>query len=265
MLELSSTPSLTPTPFLPNTPIPPTPSTPTLTFTPTLDPEHVFSGPGPILAPILMYHHVQPAGRGSEYILSVDQFRRQVQWLKEQGYQTVNISELVEAIRFGKVLPRKPIVLTFDDGYMDVYQNAFPILQAAGYTGTMYLIEKTINSGPYINDAVIAELSAAGWEFGDHSATHAFLQNNKNIQDEVCGSRARLIERYGLPFESFAYPYAVKDEGSIQAVKDCGYTSGAGNGSFTIQVEERNFFLSRREVKSYFDMQRFITLVTDIR
>lgn len=260
---ITSSPTLIPTktqtPFLPSTPVP--------SFTPTRipDPNLAFTGPGSVLAPILMYHHVKPSGGGSEYVVSVDQFKRQVQWLKEEGYQTITIADLVEAVRVGKLLPLKPVVLTFDDGFLDVYQNAFPILQEAGYIATMYLIENSINDYGYITDAIIEELSDAGWEFGNHSATHAYLPSSKNMQDEVCGSRARLIEKYSLPFDSFAYPYAAKDEGSIQAAKDCGYTSGAGNGSFTIHVEERIFFLSRREIKSYFDMQRFITTVTDLR
>ncbi len=252
-------PTHTQTPFTPSTPVP----SATPTFTP--DPNLTFSGPGPVLAPVLMYHHVKPYSTDSEYVVSVDQFKRQVQWLKEEGYQTITITDLVEAIRYGKYLPHKPIILTFDDGYLDVYQNAYPILQEAGYTATMYLIENTLNDYGYITDAIIDELSEVGWEFGNHSATHAYLPSSKNMLDEVCGSRARLMEKYKLPFDSFAYPYAAKDESSIQAVKDCGYTSGAGNGSFTIHVEERIFFLSRREIKSYFDMQRFITTVTDAR
>ena len=244
-------PKLTQTPFLPSTPVP------SLTPTHTPDPKLTFTGPGPVLAPVLMYHHVKPYSTDSEYVVSVDQFKRQVEWLQEQGYQTISIADLVEAIQVGKLLPHKPIILTFDDGFLDVYQNAYPILQEAGYTATMYLIEKSINDHGYITDA--------GWEFGNHSATHAYLPFSKNMQDEVCASRSRLIEKYDLPFDSFAYPYAAKDEGSIQAVKDCGYISGAGNGSFTIHVEERIFFLSRREIKNYFDMQRFITTVTDLR
>lgn len=252
-------PTQTQTPFKPSTPVP----SPTASITP--DPNLVMSGPGPILAPVLMYHRISSNTSGSEYVVSVDQFKRQVQWLKEEGYQTISIVDLVDAIQFGKMLPLKPIVITFDDGYIEVYQNAYPILHEAGYTATMYLIENALNDHGYITDAIIEELSAAGWEFGNHSATHAYLPSSKNMQDEVCVSRARLIEKYNLPFNSFAYPYAAKDEGSIQAVKDCGYTAGVGNGSFTIHVEERIFFLSRREIKSYFDMQRFITTVTDLR
>ena len=253
------TQTITITPFLPVTP------SPSLTPTNTPDPDLVFSGPGLILAPVLMYHHIKPSTGGSEYVVSTDQFRRQVEWLVNEGYETISIADLVEAIQQGKYLPKKPIILTFDDGYLDVYQNAYPILQKAGFTATMYLIENAINDHAYITDAIIEELSEAGWEFGNHSATHAYLPSSKNLLDEVCTSRERLIQKYNLPFESFAYPYAAKDDASIQAVKDCGYTSGAGNGSYTLHGEERLFFLSRREIKSYFDMQRFITTVTDLR
>ena len=250
------------TPFLPftatTTPIPPT-------TTPTVDPNKILLGPGDVLIPILMYHHVSPYSAGSEYAVSLDQFRRQMQWLQEQGYQTILVSDMVEAVKDGKLLPLKPIILTFDDGFKDVYENAFPLLTEFGFTATIYLIEDVINKHPYMTDEMVETLITAGWEIGNHSKSHAHLPTSRDLENEVCLSRARLIERFNQPFESFAYPYAAKDDKSIQAVKDCGYTSSAGNGSFTIQTEERLFFFSRREIKSYFDMQRFITTVTDVR
>jgi len=253
------TPSITP--FLPSTATV-TPIPPTATITP--DPKLSQFGPGDVLIPILMYHHVSP-NANSEYAVSIDQFRRQMQWLQDEGYQTVSIADMVTAIQVGKLLPHKPIILTFDDGFMDVYENAYPLLTELGYTATMYLIEDVINEHPYVTDEIIEELIDAGWELGHHSKSHAYLPSLSNLDEEVCDSRMRLIERFNQPFDSFAYPFAAKDDKSIQVVKDCGYTSGAGNGSFTIHTEERLFFFSRREIKSYFDMQRFITTVTDVR
>lgn len=259
----SSTFTVTPTgtPFLPSTATI-TPILPTATS--TTDPNLAQFGPGDVLIPILMYHHVRPYAN-SEYAVSIDQFKKQMQWLYEEGYQTVSVNDMVTAIQQGKMLPKKSIILTFDDGFMDVYENAYPILTELGYTATMYLIEDVINEPTYVTDQVIEELISAGWELGHHSKSHAYLPSLMNLDEEVCDSRVRLIERFNQPFDSFAYPFAAKDEKSIQAVKDCGYTSGAGNGSFTIHTEERLFFFSRREIKSYFDMQRFITTVTDIR
>ena len=169
------TQTITTTPFLPVTP------SPSLTPTNTPDPDLVFSDPGLILAPVLMYHHVKPSAGGSEYVVSTDQFRRQVEWLVNEGYETISISDLVEAIQKGNYLPKKPIILTFDDGYLDVYQNAFPVLQEAGFTATIYLIENAINDHGYITDTIIEELSEAGWEFGNHSATHAYLPSSRNL------------------------------------------------------------------------------------
>ncbi|MDO9084961.1 MAG: polysaccharide deacetylase family protein [Anaerolineaceae bacterium] len=257
---ITATSTITTTPFLPNT------ATPTSTPSITPDPDKSQFGPGPVLFPILMYHHVVPYnGSGSQYAVTVDQFSRQMKWLKEQGFQTIKVADMVEAIHEGKLLPNKPVIITFDDGFRDVYDNAYPILEELGYTATMYLIEGVINKNPYVNDENIDDLIDAGWEFGNHSRTHAYLPGLSNLDDEVCASRQRLIERFDLAFDSFAYPFAAKHEGSMQAVKDCGYTSGAGNGSFTIHIEDRLFFFSRREIKSYFDMQRFITTVTDVR
>jgi peptidoglycan/xylan/chitin deacetylase (PgdA/CDA1 family) len=260
---ITPTSTITTTPFLPSTPTV-TPITPTATS--TLDPNYSFYGPDNVLIPILLFHHVVPYNSsGTEYAVTVDQFSRQMKWLKELGFHTIKVADMVEAIHEGKLLPNKPVIITFDDGFRDVYDNAFPILEEVGFTATMYLIEGVINKHPYITDEIIEDLINAGWEFGNHSRTHAYLPGLSNLDDEVCTSRQRLIERFNQPFDSFAYPFAAKDEKSIQAVKDCGYTSGAGNGSFTIQIEERLFFFSRREIKSYFDMQRFITTVTDVR
>lgn len=262
----TATSTITTTPFRPITASPTSTTNPTSTTTITPDPDKTQFGPGPVLFPILMYHRVVPYnGSGSEFAVTVDQFTRQMKWLKDEGYQTIKVADMVEAIHNGKLLPNKPVIITFDDGFTDVYNYAFPILEEMGYTATMYLIEGVINKHPYVSDENIEDLIEAGWEFGNHSRTHAYLPGLSTLGDEVCASRQRLIERFSQPFDSFAYPFAAKHEGSMQAVKDCGYTSGAGNGSFTIHTEERLFFFSRREIKSYFDMQRFITTVTDIR
>jgi hypothetical protein len=235
--------------------------------TPNPIPEgYSFQGPGPILAPVLMYHHVLDANYSyTEYGVTNNQFQMQMTWLAENGYQTITISELAHAIRNGALLPLKPVVITFDDGNQDVYLNAYPIMEELRFVGTVYLIEKSINTYNNFDDEMIATLSNKGWEFGSHSATHAVLTATYHLEDEVCGSRQRLIDKYGLPFESFAYPFVIMDSRVQQMVKDCGFTSAVGNGSHTIHTKERLYFISRREVKSYFTQQQFINLVSDVR
>lgn len=268
MITPSQTDTATPAPTLTITPTPFLPATATITTTPTLtpDPNYSIIGPGPILCPILLYHHVMTVnGSGSQYAVTVDQFTAQMKWMKENGYQTIKVQDMVDAIHDGKMLPNKSFIITFDDGNVDIYNHAYPILRDLGFTATMYLIEDSIGDYGNFSIEIILELAEVGWEFGNHSSTHAYLPSSRNCEDEICFSRARLIESLNIPIDSFAYPFGTKHEESIQAVKDCRYTSGAGLGSWTIHTQERLFYFSRREVKGYFDMQRFITLVTDIR
>lgn len=256
----TTTPTITTTPFLPATP------TITQTSTETLDPHLVQTGPGSFLCPILLYHHVLVNNSsGTEYTVTVDQFRSQMQWLKENGYQTISVQDMVDTIHDGKVLPIKPIIITFDDGNEDIYNNAYPILQEMGFTATMYLISEAIGDYGNFTENEIQELSSAGWEFGSHSRTHANLNTTPDRTDEICGSKNQLMELLNIPINSFAYPYGIENDRAMNIAFGCGYTSGAGLGSYTIQTQSKLFYFSRREIKSYFDMQRFITTVTDLR
>lgn len=256
----SPTFTITATPFLP--------ATATITATPSLtpDPNYSIAGPGPILCPILLYHHVIPVnGSGSQYAVTVDQFTAQMKWMKENGYQTIQVQDMVDAIHAGKILPNKSFIITFDDGNVDIYNHAYPILRDLGFTATMYLIEDSIGDNGNFSVEIIQELVAAGWEFGSHSKTHANMDTTSDRTDEICGSRERIMKLLQIPITSFAYPYGIENKKAMEKAFCCGYTSGAGIGSFTIQTQERLFFFSRREIKSYFDMQRFITTVTDLR
>lgn len=268
MTTRSVTGTASPTPTFTITPTPFLPATATVTETPTItaDPNFSMVGPGPILSPILLYHHVLPSNpSGTQYAVTMDQFKTQMEWMKENGYQTVKVQDVVDAIHYGKVLPNKPFTITFDDGNIDVYNNAYPILRDLGYTATMYLIEDAIGDYGNFSIEIIRELANAGWEFGSHSRTHANMNTTPDRTDEICGSRERLMELLQIPIDSFAYPYGIENKKAMEKAFCCGYTSGAGIGSFTIQTQERLFFFSRREIKSYFDMQRFITTVTDLR
>ena len=257
---ITSTPTITPTPFLP--------ATPTATLIPTQTPDPNFSqfGPGPVLFPILLYHHVLPVNENaSQYAVTVDQFKTQMVWMQENGYRTIKVQDMVDAIHVGKLLPNKPFIITFDDGNVDIYNYAYPILKDLGFTATMYLIEEAVGDYGNFSVDIIHELADAGWEFGSHTKNHANLNTCADRTDEICGSRDHLIEMLQIPIQSIAYPFGIENDREKTIAFGCGYTSGAGLGSFTIHTQDRLFYFSRREIKSYFDMQRFITTVTDVR
>lgn len=248
------TPSLTPS------------RTPKATFTPaiTLTPtgERAIFGPGEVSIPVLLYHHVLIENEtNSKYAVELEQFTSEMEYLNNNGFQTINVSEMVEAVNVGTYLPVNPIVITFDDGNRDVYENAFPLLKSMGFTATVYLIAAEIGYSGRLNHEMIQEMADAGWEFGSHSMSHVDLRKARDEIDEVCTSRTTLMKELGLQIQTFAYPFGVTNDRIKQLVRDCGYTSGAGLGLWVTQSPSNIFYYNRREVESRISLDLFKNLL----
>ena len=245
---LTSTPTLTPTATL------------TLTPTPTPTPTWAMQGPGKVVCPILLYHHIsQPnSSATSTYYISPEDFEIQMKALRDWGYTSISISQLVEAILHGARLPNRPVVITFDDGNLDVYTNAFPIMQKYGFTGVMYIVANELHADGYIDVDHIQEMAAAGWEVGSHSMTHAHLPDaHDRLYYEINQSRIELEGVLGLPVRSFAYPYGEMNTTVSTQVQSYGYTSAVGLGTLWNQSVYNLYYLSRRPVIGGIDLGTF--------
>ncbi len=120
------------------------------------------------------------------------------------------------------------VTLSFDDGYKSVYDNARPILDAAGYKPTLYIItgpDGLDNSPDYMTTEEVQQLYANGYEIGSHTRSHAHLPllTADQMTAEISGARQDLMALGFTPAETFAYPYGEYDINVIQAVKDAGY------------------------------------------
>lgn len=246
----SPTPTLTPEPTL----------TPTPTVTPT--PEWTYHPAGEVTVPILLYHHVADIEPGNRYYVSPNAFDQQMAWLAQNGYTTITISTVVQAITTGAMLPPRPVVISFDDGDDDVYINAFPIMQKYGYVGTFYLIASRIDGKNVVTTDHVAELVAAGWEIGSHSNTHVDLSKNHDaLPFEVVTSRDDLQYRLQVPVNTFAYPFGAIDPAVVNAVANNGYLGAVGLGILSNHNLSTLYYLSRLEVQSDYDMEKFISLL----
>lgn len=253
-MVLALTPTITPTP-------PPDTATPTATVTPlpTATPTWMPHEKGEyIYAPILLYHHIVDMDAQNRYNVSTSMFNAEMQALQQWGYTSITVSTLADAIRNGGSLPEKPVLITFDDGDIDVYNNAFPIMKQYGYVGTFYIVANRIGSDQFVNADQIKEMYDAGWEIGSHSFTHADMgADHSVIRHEGYDSRATLQEKLGIPISTFAYPFGGWDATVASFTAGYGYTSGAGLGNSYIHSADTLYYLSRMEVWGTDDMNTF--------
>jgi peptidoglycan/xylan/chitin deacetylase (PgdA/CDA1 family) len=263
MVTATLQPTFTPTET--STLIPSDTPLPTITFTPTLTPEPqwIFQGPGEVIVPILLYHHIGNSPSNSPYYVSAYVFEQQMYLLHEWGYQTISVELMVRAIKEGTELPSKPIILTFDDGGESVLRTALPIMQKYGFTGTAYIVHNYIGLTKDFMDAnQIRELYEAGWEIGSHSISHVDLtERSDRQQDEIVDSRIKLQRRLGIPIMTFAYPFGVYNEDSVHFAHFAGYIGAVGLGNDTRQAIKNLFYLYRKDVSGFIDLATFASLL----
>lgn len=260
-VAVALTPTITPTasqtPTLTMTP------SPTFTATPTITPTWIKHPKGtPLIAPILLYHHIRDIEKPGRYDVSPATFEAQLQYLKEWGYTSITIETLVNALKYSDPLPEKPVIITFDDGALDVYQNAFPIMQKLGFVGTFYIVSNRLKSTDFVNVAQLRELISAGWEIGSHSHSHIDLTKDHNaINSEALLSKRELIDAIGYPVNSFAYPFGGIDPVVGSHVSSYGYTNAVGLGTSYTHTMYTIFYFSRLEVRNEYDMNAFARLL----
>ncbi|MFL7891007.1 MAG: polysaccharide deacetylase family protein [Anaerolineales bacterium] len=218
---------------------------------------------GSVTVPILLYHSIPDQSSPNErYKVSAENFNQQMRQLHEWGYSTISIETLVAHLAQGDSLPPRPIVITFDDGYQDIFENAFPIMERYGFSGTVYIVANRLNSDGFMHREELQELLDHGWEVGSHSMTHTELtQNHDLVRTEVLQSRLDLNDALGIKVFSFAYPFGTLDWYITSKVLDYGYRAAVGVGNLSQHSAGTIYNLSRREVQGDASMQDFIDLL----
>jgi len=189
--------------------------------------------------PILMYHKIDPRLEFGINALSPSRFKMHVEWLRGQGFHAIIFSDILS----NRALPEKPVIITFDDAYESVYHHAFPILAAAGFRATVYVITNYIgklntwdmNLGGicfrHMTAQQLTEISKKGWEIGSHTCTHRALTrlNDSQLKREFSKSFQQLSALTNGPVISVAYPFGMQNGQVRRAAKSAGYTFACGS------------------------------------
>ncbi len=187
------------------------------------------SGPHNRPVPILMYHVTKSAPAGTpfpELWVSPKDFAGQMEWLAEHGYTAVTMTRVFDYWDEGYALPKKPIVVSFDDGYPSHDRYARPTLAKHRWPGVLFVELGNVGSPETgFTSAMVRRLIAAGWEIGSHTITHPDLTTvgPGQLKTELEGSRARIKRKYRVEADFFCYPAGRYDDSVVAAVERAGY------------------------------------------
>ncbi len=194
---------------------------------------------------ILMYHRLvetKPTDNVSWHYVSVDDFRKQMTILQALNYTPITFDDYRLYLDGNLALPKKPIIITFDDGYLDTYELAIPIMVEFGIRAVLFVLgnrklnwaswdESSIESEcPLMTDEQIIHAHSMGFEIGSHSMNHYPLSklSDDEVRKEVGNSKRSIESLVGKPIHSFSYSYGMVDERISNIVEDAGFRFGCG-------------------------------------
>jgi len=211
---------------------------------------------------ILLYHMIAVPMDSRErlYCVTPHRFKRQMEYLREAGYRFLSLDQLIE----GPIIPvQKAVVLTFDDGYLDNFENALPVLEDLNIPATFFIVaslvgrsnawmrregypERRLMDWPQLKEIA----SRPGFNIGSHTLTHPHLPllQDGELEREVLGSRLLLEDRLGIEIRHFAYPYGEMDERVERVVGASHYESACSTRSGFTRPGSERFRLKRISV-----------------
>ena len=196
--------------------------------------------------PVLNYHQVNDE-KHSALTLHVDQFREQMEYLHNQGYNTITLAQLYDYLENGTELPNKPIVITFDDGYVDNYKNVLPILKEYNMKATLFMISDAANTPGFVSTEQMHQMEAGGFDIQGHTNHHKILTiiDPTELPDALLGGKTSLEGILGEPIEYLAYPGGFNDMLVQYVTKQSGYKMAFTVQPGTVQPGDNLYALNR--------------------
>ena len=210
----------------------------------------------PHIIKVFMYHRIvedERLSRSYWTCVHVQEFRKQLQLLDHWGYTPITFNDYKLFCDGELNLPRKPVIFTFDDGYLDTYELAFPLMKEFGMKGVVFVLgDRSIKTNewdcslglaatPLMEGHHIVEMHAAGFEIGSHSMSHPKLPmlTKEKAWEEISRSRIVLEILLNSPVKTFSYPYGLLTNLTGKLVANAGFTFACSvyTGSPTFGVE----------------------------
>ena len=199
------------------------------------------------LVPVLVYHNISAQEKG-KLSIAARHFDAQIRQLHDEGFQAVSLADFLAFTAGRKQLPRRSVLLTFDDGYKSFVQYARPILKDYGFGATLFVYSDFIGAGTALSWQDLRTLSEQGFAVQAHSKSHANLRRKegeseaayaKRIEAELAFPTTLFKKHLGRPSEVLAYPYGDTDDELLPYVAKYGYSA-----AFTVRRQSNPAFVS---------------------
>ena len=229
--------------------------------------------------PILMYHGVtRDLSQVSRFVISEEMLEKDLEYLKENGYESITVADAIAYVKDGTPLPEKPVMITFDDGYYNNYCYAFPLLQKYQMKAVISIIgrftdfySETPEENPaysHITWNEISEMMASGLiEFQNHSydlhsmtkgrsgAKKKWGETNQEyaafLEKDLGMLQQKMQEHTGYLPTAFAYPFGGVSEASYEVLRNMGFQA-------TFSCEEKTNYLTQGDMSCLEMLNRFL-------
>jgi peptidoglycan/xylan/chitin deacetylase (PgdA/CDA1 family)/GT2 family glycosyltransferase len=222
--------------------------------------------------PVLMYHAFGNRDEGDRFVVSRRALSRQLLLLRALRYRGIHFEDLVAALREGRLPPRRAVVITIDDGYLDNLEVALGVLRRHRFPATVYLVSGKMGGvNDWTRDGALADRPLLDWEqarelethdirLGAHTRTHPELptRTDDEVRAEISGSRQDLTAGLGSPVTTFAYPYGQLDERAVEAVAEAGFAGACTVEPRLASPQEDPLRVPRVEVRAEDSLLRFL-------
>ena len=199
----------------------------------------------------LMYHHFGMEDRYPSTSVSMEQFENHLAYLDENDFTVLTLGEALDWLDSGKAEGENIAVITIDDGYRSIWDNALPLLEAYGYKASIFIATEPVGGSGYMDWEQIRALKDKGFEIGGHSHTHGYFLNRP--QGEVTDAFEADLKKSHEAFEAhlgevptlYAYPFGEFEPEMKAVLKDHGYEASAAQKSGVIYEKTDRFAMPR--------------------
>jgi len=217
--------------------------------------------------PILVYHRIEEK-KPTKMVVTTKAFKQQMKFLKDNNYQAITLDQLYNFMEFKQPLPKKSVIITFDDGWRSIYDIVYPILKEYNFPATLFVYTDFIGaSRNALSWKQVQELSDNGFSIQCHTKSHrnlnklkqneSFQEYFENLQKEIIHSRDLISKKINKKVEFLAYPYGEANNLAVSLLEGSGF-----HGAFTVKRGStpgftNSFLVNRSMIYGEYTLKQF--------